>query len=195
MRYLAKSRRELGFPTPFNVLGPLTNPVTPDRAVVGVYSKQLGPVVAEALKILNRRNYAVVCGDENLDEISIAGITHVWHIQETGDIKNYTIHPSDFGVPVHPLADAAGSSLEENKATLERLLTNKLETKDEAVRDFVLINTGFLLYVSGMAASMKEGAAIARDTLESGKVYTLLNDFARATQELRALELNEQTAE
>ncbi|KAJ1801224.1 anthranilate phosphoribosyltransferase [Coemansia sp. RSA 2399] len=188
MRYLAKSRRELGFPTPFNVLGPMTNPVMPDRAIIGVYAKSLGPVMAEALKILGRRNYAVVCGDEDLDEISIAGITHVWHIQENGDITNYTIHPSDFGVSTHPLSDAAGSSLEENKATLERLLTNNLEAKDEAVRDFVLINTGFLLYISGMAATMKEGAAIARSTLESGKVHALLNDFAKATQELRELE-------
>ncbi|KAJ2211914.1 anthranilate phosphoribosyltransferase [Coemansia sp. RSA 487] len=190
MRYLVKSRRELGFPTPFNVLGPLTNPVMPDRAVIGVYSKSLGPVMAEALKILGRRNYAVVCGDENLDEISIAGPTHVWHIQENGDITNYTIHPSDFGVPAHPLSDAAGSSLAENKGTLERLLTNNLEAKDESIRDFVLVNTGFLLYISGMASSMKEGAAIARNTLESGKVYTLLKNFAKATQELRALEQN-----
>ncbi|KAJ1666215.1 anthranilate phosphoribosyltransferase [Coemansia sp. RSA 1813] len=188
MRYLAKTRRELGFPTPFNVLGPLTNPVLPNRAVIGVHSKPLGPVMAEALKILGRRNYAVVCGDENLDEISIAGPTHVWHIQENGDITNYTIHPSDFGVPAHPLSDAAGSSPEENKATLIRLLSNSLEAKDEPIRDFVLVNTGFLLYISGMALSMKEGATIARDTLESGKVQTLLYDFAKSTQELRAQE-------
>ncbi|KAJ2858501.1 anthranilate phosphoribosyltransferase [Coemansia erecta] len=188
MRYLAKTRRELGFPTPFNVLGPLTNPVMPDRAVIGVHSKSLGPVMAEALKILGRRNYAVVCGDEDLDEISIAGTTHVWHIQESGDITNYTIHPSDFGVSTHPLSDAAGASLEENKATLERLLTNNLEAKDEPIRDFVLVNAGFLLFISGMAASMKEGAAIAKSTLESGKVQTLLHDFAKSTQELRAQE-------
>ncbi|KAJ2511771.1 anthranilate phosphoribosyltransferase [Coemansia sp. RSA 2049] len=187
MRYLAKARRELGFPTPFNVLGPLTNPVLPDRAVIGVYSKSLGPVMAEALKLLGRRNYAVVCGDENLDEISIAGTTHVWHIQENGDITNYTIHPSDFGVPTHPLSEAAGSSLEENKETLTRLLNNNLEAKDEAIRDFVLVNTGFLLYISGMALSMKEGATIARETLESGKTKTLLYDFAKATQELREI--------
>ncbi|KAJ2796926.1 anthranilate phosphoribosyltransferase, partial [Coemansia furcata] len=97
MRYLAKTRRELGFPTPFNVLGPLTNPVVPNRAVIGVNTKALGPVMAEALRILGRRNYAVVCGDENLDEISIAGDTHVWHIQGNGEIINYVIHPRDFG--------------------------------------------------------------------------------------------------
>ncbi|KAJ2510021.1 anthranilate phosphoribosyltransferase [Coemansia sp. RSA 1939] len=193
MRYLAKSRRELGFPTPFNVLGPLTNPVLPDRAVIGVHSKSLGPMMAEALKLLGRRNYAVVCGDENLDEISIAGTTHVWHIQENGDITNYTIHPSDFGVPTHPLSEAAGSSLEENKETLTRLLNNNLEAKDEAIRDFVLVNTGFLLYISGIALSMKEGATIARETLESGKAETLLYDFAKATQELRAQESEKAT--
>ncbi|KAJ2765376.1 anthranilate phosphoribosyltransferase [Coemansia nantahalensis] len=185
MRHLAKTRRELGFPTPFNVLGPLTNPVRPDRAVVGVHSKALGPVMAEALRLLGRRHHAVVCGDENLDEISIAGESHVWHVDGDGAINYYTIHPRDFGVPTHPLSDAAGSTLEENKATLQRLLSNQLEDRDIAVRDFVLVNTGFILYVSGMAPSMLRGAEIARETLASGKVKTLLDGFARATQDLR----------
>ncbi|KAJ1944637.1 anthranilate phosphoribosyltransferase, partial [Kickxella alabastrina] len=168
MRYLAKTGRKLGFPTPFNVLGPLTNPVVPNRAVIGIYSKQLGPVMAEALRILGRRNYAVVCGNENLDEVSIAGLTHVLHIQADSEIKNYTVHPSDFGVAAHPLSTAAGSTLKENNSTLRRLLSNELKKKDIPIRDFVLVNNGFLLYVAGVAASMK-GAAIARQTLEPGK--------------------------
>ncbi|KAJ2354339.1 anthranilate phosphoribosyltransferase [Coemansia sp. RSA 2618] len=190
MRYLAKTRRELGFPTPFNVLGPLTNPVKPDRAVIGVHSKALGPVMAEALRILGRRNYAVVCGDENLDEISIAGPTHVWHIDGDGTIDNYTIHPRDFGIPTHPLSAAAGSTLEENQATLQRLLANTIMDRDVPIRDFVLVNTGFLLFVSGRAASMQQGADMARETLESGKVKVLLENFAKATQSLRAQEDN-----
>ncbi|KAJ1803181.1 anthranilate phosphoribosyltransferase [Coemansia sp. RSA 2599] len=188
MRYLARTRRELGFPTPFNVLGPLTNPVVPDRAVIGVHSKTLGPVMAEALKTLGRRNYAVVCGDENLDEISIAGLSHVWHIQQDGEIKNYTIHPQDFGVPCHPLSAAVGSTLEDNVATLKRLLGNELEDRDVPIRDFVLVNTGFLLFVAGVAESMKEGAALARIALESGKAHALLKDFAQTTQTLKAEE-------
>ncbi|KAJ1834259.1 anthranilate phosphoribosyltransferase [Coemansia sp. RSA 2711] len=183
MRYLAHTRRELGFPTPFNVLGPLINPVQPDRAVVGVHSQPLGPVMAEALRSLGRRNYAVVCGDENLDEISIAGSTQVWHIDDSGHIDHYTIHPDNFGVPTHPLSAAAGSTLEENQATLQRLLNNTLEPSDVAVRDFVLVNTGFLLFVSGMARTMKQGAEIARLTLESGKVKDLFDSFARSTRE------------
>ncbi|KAJ1648425.1 anthranilate phosphoribosyltransferase [Coemansia asiatica] len=184
MRHLSNTRRELGFPTPFNILGPLTNPVVPDRAVVGVYSKSLGRTMAEALKILGRRNYAVVCGDENLDEVSIAGISHVWHIRKNGNIDEYTVHPSDFGVPTHPLSAAAGSTLEDNKATLKRLLSNKLEDQDIPVRDFVLINAGFLLFVSGVVQSFKEGADLARQTLESGKVQDMLGCFASATQKL-----------
>ncbi|KAJ2714327.1 anthranilate phosphoribosyltransferase [Coemansia spiralis] len=185
MLHLAKTGLELGFSTPFKMLGPLTNPVKPDRAVVGVHSKTLGPVMAEALRLLGRRNYAVVCGDENLDEISIAGDSHVWHIGGDGAIKYYTIHPRDFGVPTHPLSDAAGSTLDENKATLQRLLSNQLDARATAARDFVLVNAGFLLFVSGMAPTMQRGAEIAREALESGKVKALLEDFARATQELR----------
>ncbi|KAJ2851116.1 anthranilate phosphoribosyltransferase [Coemansia brasiliensis] len=188
MRYLAKTRRELGFPTPFNVLGPLTNPVKPNRAVIGVHSQPLGPVMAQALKILGRRNYAVVCGDENLDEISIAGLTHVWHIDGQGEINYYTIQPSDFGVACHPLSAASGSTLADNQATLKRLLTNSITEQDRAIRDFVLINTGFLLFVGGMAQSLKEGADIARKTLESGKAMELLNGFAKTTQQLQAQE-------
>ncbi|KAJ1807081.1 anthranilate phosphoribosyltransferase, partial [Coemansia sp. RSA 2599] len=169
MQYLNSTRRELGFPTPFNILGPLTNPLAPDRAVVGVYSKSLGRTMAEALRILGRRNYAVVCGDENLDEISIAGPSHVWHIRENGDIDEYTVHPSDFGVPTHPLSAAAGSMLEDNKATLQRLLSNRLEDRDIPIRDFVLVNSGFLLFVSGVVKSPREGAELAKRTLESGK--------------------------
>ncbi|KAJ2252556.1 anthranilate phosphoribosyltransferase, partial [Coemansia sp. RSA 455] len=180
MHYVKTMCNELAFPTPFKVLGPMINPVVPHRAVIGVNSKALGPVMAEALRIMGRRNYAVVCGDENLDEISIAGDTHVWHIQESGEIRNYTIHPRDFGVPAHPLSEAAGATLDDNKATLHRLLSNELEDRDIAARDFVLINTGFLLYVAGTASSMEEGATIARQTLESGKVKTLLESFAKA---------------
>ncbi|KAJ2843357.1 anthranilate phosphoribosyltransferase [Coemansia brasiliensis] len=184
MRYLSKARYELGFPTPFNVLGPLINPVNPDRAVIGVHSQPLGPVMAQALKILGRRNYAVVCGDENLDEISIAGLTHVWHIDGQGEISYYTIQPSDFGVACHPLSAASGSTLADNQATLKRLLTNSITEQDQAIRDFVLVNTGFLLFVSGMAQSMKEGADIARKTLESGNVKRMFDEFAQSTQKL-----------
>ncbi|ORX65980.1 anthranilate phosphoribosyltransferase [Linderina pennispora] len=191
MRYLAKTRRDLGFPTPFNILGPLMNPCVPDRAVVGVCAKSLGPVMAEALKILGRRNYAVVCGDENLDEISIAGDTHVWHLRESGDIDYYTINPErDFGVPTHPLTEAAGSNLEDNQRILKRLLGNTLQESDIAIRDFVLVNTGFLLYIAGKAQSMKEGAEVARHTIESGKVLELLENFAQATQALKSQELS-----
>ncbi|KAJ2821280.1 anthranilate phosphoribosyltransferase, partial [Coemansia furcata] len=111
MRCVSTMWSELGFPTPFKILGPLTNPVVPDRAVIGVNTKALGPVMAEALRIMGRRNYAVVCGDEDLDEISIAGDTHVWHIQDSGKITNYKINPRDFGVPTHPLSEAAGMTL------------------------------------------------------------------------------------
>ncbi|KAI9505184.1 glycosyl transferase family, a/b domain-containing protein [Coemansia spiralis] len=185
LRHLVKIRHELGFPTPLNVLGPLINPIVPDRAVIGVHSKPLGPVIAEALKILGRRNYAVVCGDEDLDEISIAGNTHVWHIQADGEIKSYMIHPNDFEVPLHSLSEAAGLTLKENKAILRRLINNNLEARDKPIRDFVLINTGFLLYISGLATSMKEGADIAHETLKSGKVQVLLEGFAKAIQETK----------
>ncbi|KAJ2448198.1 anthranilate phosphoribosyltransferase, partial [Coemansia sp. RSA 2336] len=102
----------------------------------------------------------------------------------SGKIDYYTIQPSDFGVACHPLSAAAGLSLAENQATLKRLLTNTLTKPDYAIRDFVLVNTGFLLYISGQAQTMKEGADIARKTLESGRAMQLLDGFAQSTQKL-----------
>ncbi|KAJ1678439.1 anthranilate phosphoribosyltransferase [Spiromyces aspiralis] len=186
MAYLAKTRRELGFPTPFNVLGPLTNPARPDVAVIGVHSQYLGPVMAEALHQLGARNYAVVCGEENLDEISIAGRTNVWHIRENGNIDVYSIHPSDFGLPTHPLQNAAGSTLDKNCEILDHLLDNTdLNDNEKCIRDFVLINAAFLIYVAKKAETYKEAVALARESLESGRAKQVLESFARMTEILK----------
>ncbi|KAJ1919986.1 anthranilate phosphoribosyltransferase [Mycoemilia scoparia] len=184
MGYLAKTRRDLGFPTPFNVLGPLTNPVKPQAAIIGVHSQYLGPVMAEALRILGARNYAVVCGEENIDEVSIAGRTNVWHIQQDGSIEPYSIHPSDFGVETHSLEKVAGSTLERNAEILAHILDNKLSPEEEPIRDFVLVNTAFLLYIAKMADSYKSALQMARDSLESGRARKVLSTFAERTQAL-----------
>ncbi|KAK0554490.1 anthranilate phosphoribosyltransferase [Tilletia horrida] len=119
---LAPIRRALGFPTLFNILGPLINPARPSRCIIGVHSPGLGPIFAEALKRQGKERAWVVCGFEGLDEISIEGSTNVWELNQ-GEIRHFVIRPADFGLKAHPLSHVASGSAEENASTALMLLS------------------------------------------------------------------------
>ena len=234
MRYVAPIRKDLGFRTIFNILGPLANPVEAaiEARVVGVARRDLGPVFAEALRLSGAKKALVVCGAEQLDEISCAGKTFCWRLLEcsnpdfrgpknkededytTSDeeapprtivkTEKFELHPSDFGLPAHPLSDVLpGKSPEENAELLMRLLRNKLP-QDHPVLHFVLINTAALFVISGVcdadASSMgdgdtsdvitevgpgggrwKEGVRRARWAVESGEALKSLQGFIDIT--------------
>jgi len=178
MRHVAPIRKELGaskIRTIFNILGPLVNPVEGDieARIVGVAERGLGPVFAEALLLSGAKKGMVVCGAENLDEISCACKTLCWRL--TGQPINdrtledadhgtmgeeyqaaheeFELEPSDFGLPRHPLSSVAGGkSPQENAELLRRLLANDLP-KDDPVLHFVLINTAALFAISGICDS------------------------------------------
>ncbi|KAG9127269.1 anthranilate phosphoribosyltransferase [Ceratobasidium sp. 392] len=118
---LAPIRKALPFRTIFNVLGPLVNPATPSRMILGVYARELGPVFAEALRGMGVKRALVICGMESLDEISIAGGTWAWSLED-GNITATTLHPSHFEPKMHPLSIVAGASPEENAQILIDLL-------------------------------------------------------------------------
>lgn len=174
MRHVAPIRKSLGFPTIFNLLGPLANPVEGDieARIVGVRNVGLGSGFATALSLTGARKGMVVCGAENLDEISCAGRTLCWrlvqksglvhhdHVRSTVDeedpmlppaeVQHFELEPSDFGLSAHPLNEVAGGKLpHENAKILMRLLHNELPEKDP-ILDFVLINTAALFAVSGI---------------------------------------------
>ncbi|MCJ1223562.1 anthranilate phosphoribosyltransferase [Toensbergia leucococca] len=180
MRHVASIRKDLGFRTIFNLLGPLANPVggTIEARVVGVAQRDLGPVFAEALRLAGARKAMVVCGAEDLDEISCAGKTYCWRLVErpnpafrgstneedeeytTSDdeaaprtlveIEEFELEPSDFGLPVHALSEVSpGRSPKENAATLIKLLENELP-RDDPVLHFVLLNTAALFVIAGI---------------------------------------------
>ncbi|KAL9116750.1 MAG: hypothetical protein Q9187_006721 [Circinaria calcarea] len=180
MRHVASIRKDLGFRTIFNILGPLANPVEGaiEARVVGVAQRDLGPVFAEALRISGAKKAMVVCGAENLDEISCAGKTFCWRLTErpnpafrgpkneededytTSDdeapprtlveIEDFQLEPADFGFPNHPLSEVSPGKLpKENAELLVRLLENRLPY-DDPVLHFVLINTAALFVVSGV---------------------------------------------
>ena len=181
MRHVAPIRKSLGFPTIFNLLGPLANPVEGniEARIVGVRNIGLGQRFAEALSLTSARKAMVVCGAENLDEISCAGKTFCWRLVENSgsrrheqgestvdgedptlapvEVEQFEVESKDFGLNAHPLSDVAGGKKpHENAEILMQLLRNELPSGDP-VLDFVLINTAALFAVSGVCDADGEG--------------------------------------
>lgn len=184
---LSPIRKSLPFRTIFNVLGPLLNPTRPNGMVLGVYTQELGPIFAEALKQAGVKRALVVCGQEGLDEISIAGGTWVWSLED-GQITESVLHPTHFGLKAYPLETVIGSTPDVNATILKALLTNSPPPAVEflqppslvnfdAIRDFVLINASALLVIAGLAQDWKDGVKLARQGIESGKAWDALCAF------------------
>jgi anthranilate phosphoribosyltransferase len=162
MKHIAPIRRELGCRTVFNILGPIINPVDYsiseglEARVLGVGKTELGEVYAETLKLLGVKNALVVCGEEELDEVSIAGLTKCWWVK--GEvIETFKIHPTEtFGVGCHQLKEVAGGKgPRENAVLLEKLLKGGME-RGEPVRDFVTVNAAALVVVAGAVEGGEE---------------------------------------
>ncbi|KAI9339395.1 glycosyl transferase family, a/b domain-containing protein [Obelidium mucronatum] len=179
MKSLAAPRKELGVKTIFNILGPLTNPAMPQRMIVGVFSKEIGPIMAEALRLSGVERAWIVHGGIGLDEIAPIGETYVWSL-ENGEITPQTIHPRDFGLAEHALDLVRGGDKIYNSATMNSLLNGELPD-GHPVFDFVLLNAGALLYVSGKAAGLKEGVALARESIKGGQAKEALDVFVKAS--------------
>jgi len=180
---LAPARRALPFRTLFNVLGPLINPARPRGMVLGVAEPALGPPFVAALQAAGVRRGFVVCGAENLDEISCAGDTHVWELLDSGSVRERTLCPADFGLPAHPLDDAKSGTPEENAASFKALLTSgdNIPQHLTPVLDFVLMNAAALLVVAGRADSLIDGVRLARGAITSGKAWHAFEAFRDVT--------------
>ncbi|KAI9321301.1 anthranilate phosphoribosyltransferase [Dichotomocladium elegans] len=184
MKHVAALRKEIGIPTVFNLLGPMSNPAKPSRVVVGVHSPQIGALMANALKLTGIKEVLVVCGAEKLDEISPAGETHYWRVHEGGEVETGVIHPTrDFGLPTHPLSEVKGGDGAQNAIILKKLLDNELPEHDP-ILDFVLLNAAALLVVSGIASDFKSGVVKARESIKSGNAKRVLESFRATTQRL-----------
>lgn len=164
MKHGAAVRREVPVRTVFNLLGPLANPVHDtglmECRILGVARKDIGPNFAEALRLSGSKKALIVCGDENLDELSCAGITHCWYIHEvpgqgegaksTAEITSFELSPEDFGLPRHPLDDVhGGKGPDENADILMQILRGQ-RPDDDPVLHFVLLNTAALITLSGV---------------------------------------------
>jgi anthranilate phosphoribosyltransferase len=179
MKHAAPVRKELGVRTIFNILGPLTNPAAAPNTLMGVFHPDLVGIQVRVLQRLGAEHVLVVYGMNGLDELSISGESMVGELKN-GQIHEYMVHPSDFGMPVYDSRVLRVSNREESVACIRRALANE----DGPVRDIVLLNAGAALYAAGLSASMAEGIGLARETVASGAAQARVAQFVAATQAL-----------
>jgi anthranilate phosphoribosyltransferase len=213
-RHAASIRRQLGWRTIFNLLGPLANPLHPliEARVLGVARKEIGPDFAESLRQSGSKKGMIICGDEELDELSCAGPTHCWRLVENPntnevEIKYFTLSPADFGLPSHPLTDVSpGQSPEKNAEILMRILKGDVAPNDPILH-FVYINTAALFVISGICDAdvsdmgygddgdvikevgpgggrWKEGVRRAKWAITSGEAYRQWEAFVEVTNKV-----------
>lgn len=163
MKYVGAIRKELGFRTVFNILGPLTNPGTPSMQLLGVYDDYLVQPLAQVLISLGVRRGMVVYGQDRLDEISLSAPTTVCEIKD-GWFKSRVITPEEFGFARCTREDLKGGTPAENAAITRAILSGEQGHK----RNAVLLNAGASLYIAGKADTMKGGVALAGELIDSG---------------------------
>ncbi len=171
MKYVGAIRKELGFRTVFNILGPLTNPGHPSIQLLGVYDEYLVAPLAQVLISLGVKRGMVVYGTDKLDEISLSSPTIICEIKD-GWYKQYTIRPEDFGLKTCRKEELVGGTPDENAKITRDILSGK---EQGPKRDAVLMNAGASLYIGGKAESMADGIKLAAELIDSGKAMQTLD--------------------
>ncbi len=179
MAHVGPARAELGTRTIFNILGPLTNPAGVTRQLTGAYRRDLIRPMAETLRQLGSTRAWLVHGSDGTDELAISGPSWVAALEEDGSIAEFEISPEDAGLPQHPFEDILGGTPQQNGAAFRALL----EGAPGAYRDAVLLNAAAALVVAGKAAGLREGAAMARESIDSGAATKRLTTLAKITSE------------
>ena len=178
MKYVGAIRKELGFRTVFNILGPLTNPGSPKRQLLGVYDEYLAEPLAQVLISLGVERGMVVYGKDKLDEISMSAPTTICEFKD-GWFKTYTVCPEDFGFARCTKVDLEGGTPEENAKITRDILSGEKGHK----RNAVLMNAGAALYIGGKAESMADGVKLASEIIDSGKASETLEKFIALSNE------------
>ena len=173
MKYVGAIRRELGFRTVFNILGPLTNPIKPSRQLLGVYDEYLLEPLAKVLTSLGVKNGMVVYGREKLDELSTAGETAVCEFNN-GEYSSYVLTPEQFGLTRSTKQDLEGGTPEENAKITRDILSGK----DKGPKyETVLMNAGAALYIAGKATDIADGIEKARELIDNGEALKAMERF------------------
>ncbi|MDO4620405.1 MAG: anthranilate phosphoribosyltransferase [Lachnospiraceae bacterium] len=179
MKYVGSIRRELGFRTVFNILGPLTNPASPQMQLLGVYDEYLVEPLTKVLINLGVKRGMVVYGQDKLDEISVCAPTTVCEFNN-GWYRSYTITPEQFGFERAQKSELVGGTPEENAEITRGILNG---TVKGAKRNAVVMNAGAAIYLGGKAETMEEGVRLAEELIDSGKATETLEKIIAVSQE------------
>ncbi|GGD69155.1 anthranilate phosphoribosyltransferase [Paenibacillus nasutitermitis] len=180
MKHAAATRREIGFRTIFNMLGPLTNPAGADRQLLGLYDIARTPTVAQVLGELGVKRAMVVSSLDGLDEISVSSATQVSELAD-GVVHTYEITPEELGLPRHELSEIVGGDADVNASIIRRIFKGE---ERGAYRDIVLANAGACMFMGGAAESLPLGVAAAAAIIDSGKAAAKLQQLIEMTGEL-----------
>ena len=180
MKYVGAIRKELGFRTVFNILGPLTNPAKPEFFLLGVYDEYLVEVVAHVLGSLGVKRALVVYGMDKLDEISGSEETFVCELNN-GEYKKYHIKPEEFGLARGKKEDIVGGTPEENAHITRDILAGKIT---DTRRNVVLMNSGAAIYAAGKADTIADGVKMAAEIIDSGEALARLDKFVKLSNEV-----------
>ena len=177
MKNVVPIRKQLGVRTIFNILGPLTNPADAKRILMGVFHPDLVGIQTRVLQALDMDHALVVYGRDGLDEISLEGPTMVGELKD-GVVREYEIHPKDFGLNTAPSNSFKVANAEESK----KIVLDVIDNKPGAASDIVCLNAGATLYVAGVAKDIASGLAMAKAAIASGAARKKLDAFVAATQ-------------
>ncbi|MCC6210954.1 MAG: anthranilate phosphoribosyltransferase [Burkholderiales bacterium] len=177
MKHAAPVRKELGVRTIFNILGPLTNPAGAQNQLLGVFHPDLVGIQTRVLQRLGAKHVMVVHGRDGLDEISISGPTMVGELAK-GEVREYELHPSQFGLEVYDRRAIQVGSVEESK----QMILAVLENQAGPALNIVVLNAGAALYVAGVARSLEAGIERAREAIARGDARRKLEEFIAFTK-------------
>ncbi|GAB2181418.1 anthranilate phosphoribosyltransferase [Denitratisoma sp. agr-D3] len=179
MKNVAPVRKEMGIRTLFNILGPLTNPAGAPNSLLGVFHEDLVGILVRVMQRLGAEHVLVVWGKDGMDEISLGAATRVGELKN-GEVREYEIHPEDFGLSMASSRNLTVADAAESRA----MMLSVLDDKAGPARDIVLLNAGAALYTANLTPSIAAGIDKAREVLANGAAKAKLEQFVRTTQSL-----------
>jgi len=182
MKFAGPLRPQIGVRTIFNILGPLANPARANCHVMGAPNKELASKLANSLARLGVRHALVVSGEDGLDDLTITGESNVYEVK-SGNVTEKIVTPEEVGLSRYPVEDMVGGDPSENAHIFRDVLAGK---GSEAIRDLILFNAGAGLYVTGLAASIKDGVNKSVKVIESGEAAAKVAAFIEITRRLES---------
>lgn len=181
MKHAIGPRKDMAIRTVFNMLGPMTNPAGVKHQIIGVFAKNLCRPIAEVLKRLGSEHVLVVHAEEGLDEISLAGSTHIAELKND-EVNEFSVRPEDLGLQTQNLDGLSVCSAEESLALIKAALGKEATDRAIKARDMISINAGAAIYVAGLASSLNEGVEMAGDAIGSGLALAKMAELASFTR-------------